>query len=540
MIGTNYDYRIYKNVLRFLAAQDVFVDHLRPEFLLTYERYLIFKDTIKDEDYLTLDDILQEDSFNILSKLQWTELILRIYKTLAFDRILSPPFPKGSNETFQEIFLQYLESKMSSKPENCNGNEFKLMKWVEFHSNKQVKKMGMQKKEINGLRGKNVDTLDIIAVILTYCPYTENHFRDVYTLPNNISQYIHNFTLLENTMNTLKLSYRFQRFVENKEVIENVILLTYLYSILPSFYPSDTITIEANIGDKSCHKIGILNTCGSVVSYYAKFFENKLEQFVIDFKTIVLPPKQKKDLVITYTAKDFNQSTAILVLSGERQGTKYTKSKIYSLVGKPDITYFTDEFTFKVIMYNRTTNVLNLKSPCGFNYKASTHLSCMAKESVECLPYPIPISDIQKLHLPKEYVFPDTCIFCERGTADMEFQTCLVSHGKHVFFLYFRNNDVGIFCVKITVYSTLSEKIAETIEVPLPVNFQLIDQCICKTSLDNSSCPRIFYVSIPCRNRALMKGLKEMFRMFAEEKEYRFWSTNLGKCYIYCYVDRVY
>lgn len=529
--GTHSDYTIYKNVLTFLSAQDVFIEHIRPEFLLTYERYLIFQEKNHDPDLPEISETLNEENFNIFSKVLWTELLLRIFKRFAFDRVLSPSANILSDPFFED-FQKYLTNKLPSKLEDCTENEFKLLKWVEFHYEKQktilLTKEFATTREVNSFDGESVNNLALLAIIISYCPYTLPQMKDVYPSPSHISQSLHNAFILRKVIDSLHLSVRFKNFCEKDQEFQQILLLTYLYSVLPSFYPAEDLQIHAKLGETGCCQIKVGNSDVVPIGYVASFFGNELDEFAISEDSIVLIPKQTKELKVTYSAKEAKKAKVVLVVSGEKPGQKYAKTRVYSIHGIPDITYCTAEFVFPVHLYQVTTYNMKITSPCATNYVANTYLYLAKDYSGSLSEDLIPIKKINELGLPRQIVVEHTCTFDENGLGIVKLKMCLVVYTERCFFLYFVNNDAGIFCVKISIRCIADEKITETIKIPLASNFSPTEKCRCKTQILNIMCPLVFYIEVPSRNNLLLKALREMFKNFSSEEEIQFWTQHLG------------
>lgn len=433
-------------------------------------------------------------------------------------------------------FHKYFNTKLEVKPEDCNENEYKLMKWIEFHYDRQKTViMGNEvavSREIKCLDTEMIDIISFMAIIIAYCPYTLKSFQDIYHSPNHISQKLHNSFVIIKVLESLSLSYKFKDFVDFRSEIEQIMVLTYLYGILPSFYPSEILEIKANIGETGCYKISLKNTSTFAIGYNLAFFGNDRGEFDIDQKTVVMAPKQSKDIMITYSAKDVVKSKVILVISGEKYGQKYSKSKVYSLIGVPDTTYFTEEYTLTVPLYVPTYYNLNIKSPCAKDYVAYTYRYYKNNyDKLESFTDFVSIHTIHKMRLPREVIIEEDCIFDEKGEGVINIKICLVAFSEQTFFLYFINNDAGLFCVKININCKLHEKITENINVHLATNFSPMLKCKCKShnAVFNIMCPLVFYVEVPCRNRNLLAGLRDIFKNFADEEECRFWEQHLGK-----------
>ncbi|CAH1960120.1 unnamed protein product [Acanthoscelides obtectus] len=81
--GTIHDYRVYKNILRFLLQQGVYVQQCHPELLLSYSRYTVFNNKMVDPDREYSIPLYSTEDFERISSLCWMDLILKIYKVFS-------------------------------------------------------------------------------------------------------------------------------------------------------------------------------------------------------------------------------------------------------------------------------------------------------------------------------------------------------------------------------------------------------------------------------------------------------------------------
>ncbi|KAG5884669.1 hypothetical protein JTB14_033207 [Gonioctena quinquepunctata] len=535
--GTIYDYGVYKNVMDFLQINGIFVQQLKPEYLLTFERYVIFKNRLVDKNYdsAPYDDILTEEKFHLLSKQCWVDLILNIYKVFIFDRTLQDKIGAPEMESsvvFENEFSKYFSENI----DNCkyrNKNEAKLLLWLEFHFANQKNSIwpdkNIEPRKMRSLNKAVEDGLPFLTLMAAYCPYIIEYLKDSYENASaTASLLLHNCCVTNDSWRKLNLSY----FMKPRSVLEPVtielrMLLTYLYGVLPNFYPSDTIEIRSPLGQSASKEMELKN-CGEVlISYSVSMFLNDSGEFQTSHQTIVIPPKKVKKIKISYTAKSFLESKAILVLSGETIGYRFAKSKAVNLCGIPDIFNITHEYSLTTEMYKPITQYLEIKSPYGRSYIADTYFYLRRGDLLPSGTNEfVAVSSMIKDKVPRQICIEDKCHFDEAGKYRMTLGLCFVTSGLNENYIYFLSKEVGVFCIKLIITSKLADKTFSSLNVRLP-NFHASEACACKKGILNNLCPRVVRLEIPCRNYFLLKGLKNMIRAYAEQNEYDFWIEHL-------------
>nr|XP_023018449.1 cilia- and flagella-associated protein 47-like [Leptinotarsa decemlineata] len=535
--GTVYDYGIYKDMMKFLNINDIFVQQLRPELLLTYERYVVFKNRLTDKDNCIgqSESLLPEEKFHSLSKQCWVDLLLGIYKVFVFDRTLQvgniKPKPCSTPEVsiYANEFVEYYDNNIGYF-QNCNENEAKLMLWLEFHFNNQKKllwpKSDMKPRKIRSLEEDIKDGLPFVTLLSAYCPYISDFLRESYSNPTSTSLLFHNACVVSDSCTKLNLSYAMDpRRIFEPIGVEITMFATYLYGVLPNFYPSETIPINSPLGETAANEIELKN-CGAVpIAYQISLFLNESEEFEISSNTVIVNPKKIKKIKVEYTAKSFLESKAVLVLSGETDGFRFAKSKAVNLIGIPDIFHFTEEFSIKTDMYKPVTHYLVICSPYARSYIAETYFYIKTGGESRCLKDFVSVSSLKKDKVPRQICIDDCCVFDNEGKFTLTLKLCFVTCGLYEHYIHFLNKEVGVFCIKLLVDCTLSDKTRDDLVIALPTNS--FGDCKCKNGVMNYLCPRIIYFDIPCRNNYLLEGLRKMIEVCADSNEYKFWEEHL-------------
>ncbi|XP_057651184.1 LOW QUALITY PROTEIN: cilia and flagella-associated protein 47-like [Diorhabda carinulata] len=537
--GTLYDYTTYKNVLLYMEEYGMFTKNIRPEYLLTYKRYLIFKEQFVDNENIIDDVVLSEVDYNFLSKQSWLDLLIRIYKMLTYDRLLSDNYCTAGKlivqDPFQEQSREYYLAKKDNFSSDIDEGEIKLMLWLEYHFNLKKDKLWPGKevpsRVIRDLCYDIRDSLPLITLTATYCPYLEEYFRETYFEPfTDPGQLLHNACLVSEAWNKLELSYTIStdNIVEPTNT-EMIIFLSYLYSVLPYFYPKETVTINSDLGQTSSVHVFLTNDGNVTSNYKAILFSNDNDSFSLEPSEITLSPTEKKDIRVFYKAKQIMSQEAVLVLSGESGGSeKYSKSSAINLIGIPDILYFVEEFSLAVNMYEYTVKNIPIQSDKQtlrtmlFGY----HFFLFMRRDQSYIDNERHYIRQFGSHLPRQLRIDGICNFNENGVHKLNISLCFITCGKSIYYIYFHNKEVGDFCMKLNIDSKLPEGAFEEVRIRIPSNFDTFSICKCKSGI-NPLCQRSFKAAIPFRNSHLLIGLRNMIKIHADNDEKEFWNTHL-------------
>ncbi|XP_028128124.2 cilia- and flagella-associated protein 47-like [Diabrotica virgifera virgifera] len=535
-LGTSYDYAVYRNALSYLERYGVFTNDIRPEFLLTYIRYITLRESNEDITGTTNGETVSEEEFSILSEETWLDFLIRIYKLFFYDRLLSDKIYKTGkmviHDHFEEALKEYHSQNDLCFSEKMDKAEINLLVWLEFHFQSKKDKLWPDKdvptRQIRDLSVDIRDSLPLITLLATYCPYLEDLFKEIYFEPfTDHGQLLHNACLVSEAWNKLELSYTIStNNIVSPTNSEMLILLMYLYTVLPGFYPTDQLTINSNLGESSSVHVVLKNPGNTAISFKANLFLNDNGSFRINANTVVIEPQKEKTVQIFYTAKQIINENAVLVLSGETGLYKYCRSSAINLTGIPNILYCTDEYIIELNMYQYTEKFLTVTSPYCQSYEAytcyyiydSTSLPSTMEDFISLSSYP---------NLPRQLNIDTLIRFNENGTYKLRINLCFVTCGTYEYYVYFVSKEIGVFCIKLTIESTLSEDTFEELKIRIPSNFDTHADCKCKRGAVNSLCPRVIKAAIPFQNPKLLEGLRRMMHIHADSSERDFWNKHL-------------
>ncbi|XP_019761653.2 uncharacterized protein LOC109538724 [Dendroctonus ponderosae] len=219
---------------------------------------------------------------------------------------------------------------------------------------------------------------------------------------------------------------------------------------------------------------------------------------------LIIPGGKSKALKLTYFAKKVLNASTILVLSGEVGGQRYAKSQAVSIIGVPQTTCL-EEINLTVDTYEYSKRTLNIKTPYGKSYRSKIFLCFKEPKSYNDLHA---VKFLKDNYIPREIDFSATeCEFAEKGETSLMMSTHFLSQGEIKLYLYFCNDEIGDFCVLITVTSKLGNNLIMDINVELPQNFR--KPCICRKGF-SFYCPKTFTVHVPSKNTFLMESTERL------------------------------
>ncbi|XP_076271416.1 uncharacterized protein LOC143203166 [Rhynchophorus ferrugineus] len=418
--GTMYNYTTYRNVISFLKSQQIIVPGLRPEHLLRYSEYVTFKTKFIDKSKpVEVEESFTEDRFRLFSKQRWFDLLFHIYKVLVLERITIPNFNQDKNQC--EYILQLNENlqeyyNRNKHRLNRSEPETKLLLWAEYHYNKQKTILWPQERfsKNQSVRSFKDFYTSVLFITLTsaYCPYMRNKLNNVYPFPQNHEHLIHNACRLLQIWSSLNFSIDVfpQTIVAGNEV-KILIIVAYLYEVLPNCYPSTEINIDTPLSDSASCDITVQNCGNASIQYQAIFFENDFNLFELDTKVINILPGKNKKVKLKFFAKMVLPISSILLLSGESVGQRYAKSQVIIINGIPNVNDC-EEIAVQVPTYIQITKKFSIKTPYGQNYTAKI---CMCFDKIKSKQDLISISTVRSRRLLREFTVEQTnCEFIDK------------------------------------------------------------------------------------------------------------------------------
>ncbi|NWW00229.1 CFA47 protein, partial [Machaerirhynchus nigripectus] len=212
----------HSELLSFLKSQGASLSHVMPEFLLAPEDYKIWTEvntgmrvgSMRSSGKLSGKHIfiLEDSTFETISKRAWTDVLLQIYKVLVLPRVSSRIVPDPSS-------LESLENMPGIKSEPLCSNiysryERTILIWLNKHyeKNRKIVWKDSQRGGIPPMRwivNFDQDLLDglvLAAQVAAYCPYLiPTHFIRMYTDPKTHEQFLHNCLILVKALHAINL-----------------------------------------------------------------------------------------------------------------------------------------------------------------------------------------------------------------------------------------------------------------------------------------------------------------------------------------------
>ncbi|NWQ71739.1 CFA47 protein, partial [Neopipo cinnamomea] len=208
-------------LLSFLKSLGAYLPHVMPEFLLEPEDYKIWikvkkERTVLKVSYIFSDKnmfVLEDSTFETMSKRAWTDVLLQIYKVFVLRRVSShsktDPSSLESMKNMPRIKREPLSSNIYSSYER------KILTWLNnnYEKNRKIVWKDCQKGGVPPRRwivNFDQDLLDglvLAAQVAAYCPYLiATHFIRMYTSPRTYQQFLHNCLILVKAMHAVNLN----------------------------------------------------------------------------------------------------------------------------------------------------------------------------------------------------------------------------------------------------------------------------------------------------------------------------------------------
>lgn len=481
---------------------------------------------------------MNEEVFHRYSKQCWIDLILQIikvfvlFKTVEIIGFIKEPDLFKNNKTISQISGVSAGEDEFDNVFNIGiyGNHEKMLKqWLEDHFDLERESLwskALTKRSIGFFDDDLKDGLMLGAVTAHYCPYIRDLIKTMYSDPGTSEEYFHNICTLIKAWKILNFSYELSPFAfKSSTLIEMVLLVLYLYTVLPNCLPINTITIQAPLTQTNATFIDLANSSNEIVSYTPIFFGNENEFFKIDLNHLVLPPKSTKTIEIKYFAKFVRTASSTLFFSGETPNYKYSKCLAVDLIGVADVSFAYKEFSFDVKLYKLCEIPITIEAP----FKTKTEYEILfgyqpVDKTKKTVLYSL--DEIRSIKTVKEFIIEDTiCEFNELGICSTKLVLCCMQKNLQNIWLYFCNPNVGDFSVKIAINGITIEENFENIDVLVPREKK---RCKCQNGKKvTTHCPALIEINLPSTNNLLWNARKTMLLQCATGAELKFWTHRI-------------
>ncbi|XP_015513990.2 cilia- and flagella-associated protein 47-like [Neodiprion lecontei] len=566
----NYVLKLYTNVLDFLAVQGALLAHVNPKFLLSFNDYLLYdnwseRNSAGAEPPSEMANTLQREKiprelFQSRSMQCWLDVALQTFKILVLKRIsvrdsegktVSPQNRSNSGTVTLEAntvsVLEYPINKTSFTGESKDTSRYTveeiiLLNWLQHHFNQQRSEEWMkddkanmnprqrmdvlQPRTISNFESDLSDSLVLIAVTAAYCPYLiRDHFKNIYIAPQNMEEIFHNGICLTAAWRRVRIGFMITAAqIVNPNCVQMVMLVTHLYSILPTLRPSKQLQFCCPLTETITRQITIQNASDFPVSYIVEFIGNEMNFFtaLVQKSIVSINNHASGKLRIRYHARKIIETRAFLILCGSSVAPHFAQNHVFELEGCTSYLGITNNYDIEGILYKVCEETLNISVP----FKEAAEYNISFSEEQPTVPASLKLSgwaDLRNRKVPRRLFLNQKTIIAKENAfqAHLSMTVACIAPTKRSFWIVFESG-IGDFIIQINSTSKKSTTDYVAVEWEREI-------CVC-TNLpqeSSSSCPLNIEVAIPVRNVQLWKCIIEMFQKTLDSKECLFWSHHL-------------
>lgn len=436
--------------------------------------------------------------------------------------------------TFTKLLEEQINTNMTMFYSN---EETVLLTWLSYNYRRYCEKCWpnndtlVLERKVENFCSDLCDSVVLITITIGYCPYLKQYLRNVYLTPQSYEELFHNACQLVQALERINCSFTLApKSLVFANVVEMVMLTAYLYEVLPCFRPFDNVLIKSSLTLMAESKVFVKNESKYTVVYEIVVFDNQHECFILEFDTLKIPPKKEGAVIVKYHAKKLCRVHAVVVLTGDTPGNNYAKGIAFRLEGVPDPSYSSQEIPLNPYLYDFEETTLNIQSPyqqvATYDIYVLEHKPANIDDMSDLLKY----EDMRKLNVPRFSHVEQTQISTdENGQAEVFMSTYAMWPKEANVYVYFINEEVGVFCINFLLKTINKRRKFEKIHVALPKDY-LDVPCICEENEINSKCPRTIVMKLPCKNNLMWQCIEYKYMVqTSEPREKDFWKKYLGK-----------
>ncbi|RKP19995.1 hypothetical protein ROZALSC1DRAFT_28470, partial [Rozella allomycis CSF55] len=478
--------RQYLAILNYLCTRGALLGSIKPEYLFSLQDYkkwnqmrihnMKSQTAVSDEFISYLSTF--EANFDIISREAWITLVFQIIKVFLMERIT----PKQlKNIVDAQVDISTATNKIFST------NELTLLKWNSFEYHKLTKKYA----KITDFEDCFKDSVYIGCLLQCFISQLEiNDFN--YNVTSEAMRN-KNANLVSQTLQNILPGFRFSADRIMKPFAYDIILLlTYLFLVLPEFIPKDDILHE-----KITKYIEINNPTNKSLTFLVQL--EGAPEFSIKEITVTVPSKSNVKYAIDYFSRFSRTAKAQITLKSSKMTLETASVLVFNLTSDVEKPHPKQIFEIegKLIqgpLYSHppTTIQLEIKNPFPMRGKFSIQLKTfkVVTKSVQSAQKDwrgkknsSSVDLVQVLEessstdtIPPAFRIPFTEIVLEGdGMAKLPIAFCPFTLGNHEATLYFVDENVGEFLYQVKGKAT----------IPVPSEtFQYT--CKCENKLEKS------------------------------------------------------
>ncbi|KAF3425951.1 hypothetical protein E2986_11971 [Frieseomelitta varia] len=520
----NYICNLYDSILQFLTKHGAHLCHVQPQFLLDYEEYIVFLETIysRSKPYtyirksgieLSVQEKMSPLKFEHRSKQCWLDVILQTFR---------------KQYEAHNVIVDNINIEISSKPpdDNYSFDELFLLEWLHHHYEKERKQEWMIDRRVilNPNESRDVaearkienfdrdlsDSLVLIAVTAAYCPFLiDEYLSKLYIRPRSyeernrhrtVVKALHNAVCVTNAWRKIRLGFVISPLeIVYPNCVKMLMLVGYLFDILPTYTPKGKIKFNCPLSETVTRQLNFTNPTVHNVGFLILFFGNNNGFFALPSSQMIinLSGRENSTIKIQFHARKIKKTKeyllliAYLLFCGSTIGPHFGRNQTFILEGQADCLEIANEYTICSKLYKAVDKTLTINVP----YKDSTE-------------YEIWVSDERPIKGSTKVAHLSVTVAC-------------LSPSHRSFWIIFQSK-IGDFIIQINSQwqSSLTDNIV--------VNWdEQIEKCVCTEQDYNEICPLSLTVPIPSKNKQLWRCVAHMFQKTLDPKERLFWSRYL-------------
>ncbi|XP_071134806.1 cilia- and flagella-associated protein 47-like isoform X3 [Mytilus edulis] len=343
----------HSTLLTFIRCQGACIASINPEYLMEPRDYHLWKqmqkqmkqDLLKQGDLeganaVNIEEELEDDVFEAVSKRAWTDILLQLYKTLVLAKV-TPRTLKNTSSPDKTLEIPAIN------PDPLSSNIYSvaeriLLSWLNHHYEHYRERIwnNSPKGGIPPSRwivNYDIDILDGLvlgAVLGAHMPFLiKTHLQDMYTHPATAEQCLHNALKITNAMRYAGIDYDIQAIdITDPNPISLLMLCVHLYQRLPMYIPKATLDFTGQLHTSICRQVKLSNPSGKPLVYQILIAGLDARDFrVPKGDTVSIAPRSSLHLNVEFTSRFLRPAEAILVLVGRRHGSAVGSTLTFNL-----------------------------------------------------------------------------------------------------------------------------------------------------------------------------------------------------------------
>ncbi|XP_035722704.1 cilia- and flagella-associated protein 47-like [Vespa mandarinia] len=569
--------RQYERILEFLLEQGACLAHVSAYFLLNYNDYITFIDSIqfsvsskKIESYQFTK--LSKSLFESRSKQCWLDLILQTYKCFKLSHINENELRTKltvCSEEFSKRFTNYREFVSTTesiqrmidfhdksvenvinlmheriKESNDRSNEeVLLLSWLYHHYEEQRTQDWLTDKKItltsskqnNIAHEKNINNFDfilsdgliLIAVTGAYCPFLiDEYFSNLYINPKSIEEALHNAICLVTSWTKIRLGFMITPSqIVHPNSVQMLMLVVHLFETLPSYLPRLKIRFNCPLTKTVIKQVTFTNVTDNPVEYLLVFIgnDNGFFSLVQTQSHIRINAHDGVQVKICFHAKKIRKTKAYLLLCGAAYGPQFGINQTYILEGNINNLEVSQKHIIRSKLYQILNTILIIKIP----YKNAADYEIWMTEEQPNNTSNLKMTKWSELRTRKVL----RRLFLNQKIITVDEDVTEVNLGITVACVTPTTRKCWLICLSetgdfiIQIISRCQPTVIDHIVVQYNKEYK---ECICTDDRgSNADCPCNVTVLIPSRNNKLWDCIAHMFQKTLNIQERAFWSRYL-------------